>query len=155
MDLMTCTELSLKPALGFDENSIEFPDNSQLSGEDAKEFSDPQYLTAQVKLCRIKYQIIEKISELRFGNAVEAQALIEPCLHALNNWSLEFSPTLEFTEEGGFSDETLVFPPMRTIASLLLRYNQVRSAISDLKRANTDELVFCTSSSPIVVKTAP
>ncbi|GAB1193510.1 hypothetical protein APSETT444_002731 [Aspergillus pseudonomiae] len=60
--------------------------------EDTEEFSDPQYLTAQVKLCRIKYQIIRTVSELRFGNAVEAQALIGPCLQALNRWSLEFSP---------------------------------------------------------------
>ncbi|KAK4862345.1 hypothetical protein LT330_003483 [Penicillium expansum] len=124
MDIMTCTELSLTPAAAFDEDSIEFPDNSQLSAEDVEEFSDPQYLTAQVKLCRIKYQIIKKISELRFGNAVEAHALIEPCLQALNNWRLEFSPTLEFTSDGGFTDGTLAFPPMRTIASLLLRYNQ-------------------------------
>ncbi|QQK46722.1 Pyruvate/Phosphoenolpyruvate kinase [Penicillium digitatum] len=124
MDIMTCTELSLTPAAAFDEDSVGFPDNSELSVRDAEEFSDPQYLTAQVKLCRIKYQILKKISELRFGNAVEAQALIEPCIHALKNWRLEFSPTLEFTEEGEFSDETLTLPPMRTIASLLLRYNQ-------------------------------
>lgn len=137
MDIMTCTELSLTPAAAFDEDSVGFPDNSELSVRDAEEFSDPQYLTAQVKLCRIKYQILKKISELRFGNAVEAQALIEPCIHALKNWRLEFSPTLEFTEEGEFSDETLTLPPMRTIASLLLRYNQVRSAVSDLKGCMT------------------
>ncbi|KGO75807.1 Pyruvate/Phosphoenolpyruvate kinase [Penicillium italicum] len=124
MDVMTCTELSLTPTHAFDEDSIDFPDNSQLSADDAEEFSDPQYLTAQVKLCRIKYQIIKQVFELRLGNAVEAQALIEPCLQALNNWRLEFSPTLVFAEEGGFSDETLAFLPMRTIASLLLRYNQ-------------------------------
>ncbi|OGM40377.1 hypothetical protein ABOM_010595 [Aspergillus bombycis] len=124
MDVTTCIELSLEPACVFKEDSIGFPDNSQLSEEDVEEFSDPQYLTAQVKLCRIKYQIIKTVSELRFGNAVEAQALIGPCLQALNHWSLEFSPRLEFTEEGGFLDKTLAFPPMRTVASLLLRYNQ-------------------------------
>ncbi|KAE8401785.1 hypothetical protein BDV37DRAFT_253974 [Aspergillus pseudonomiae] len=124
MDVTTCIELSLEPACVFKEDSIGFPDSSQLSMEDAEEFSDPQYLTAQVKLCRIKYQIIRTVSELRFGNAVEAQALIGPCLQALNRWSLEFSPRLEFTEEGGFLDKTLAFPPMRTVASLLLRYNQ-------------------------------
>lgn len=152
MDVTTCIELSLEPACVFKEDSIGFPDSSQLSMEDAEEFSDPQYLTAQVKLCRIKYQIIKTVSELRFGNAVEAQALIGPCLQALNRWSLEFSPRLEFTEQGGFLDNTLAFSPMRTVASLLLRYNQVRRAIPD-RQWGTDGLVFHPSPSPVFVET--
>ncbi|PLB53913.1 hypothetical protein P170DRAFT_469393 [Aspergillus steynii IBT 23096] len=124
MDAMTCIELSLTPAHALNDDRIEFPDSSRLSTEDGEEFSDSQYLTAQIKLCRIKYHIVKTVSELRFGSPGEAQALIDPCLQALDNWRLEFLPTLEFTEEGGFSDETLAFPPMRTTASLLLRHNQ-------------------------------
>ena len=129
MDVMTCIEISLTPSHAFHEDSINLPDSSHLSAADAEQFSDPQYLTAQIKLCRIKYRIIRTVSELRFGDAAEAQALIEPCLQDLNNWKLQLSPILKFTEEGGFSDETLAFTPMRTVASLVLRYNQVRSAL--------------------------
>ncbi|KAJ5083301.1 hypothetical protein N7456_012728 [Penicillium angulare] len=155
MDVMTCTELSLKPAHGLDENSIELPDDSQLSADDAEEFSDARYLTAQVKLCRIKYQITQKVSELRFGNAAEAQAFIDPCLQALKNWRLDFAPVLAFTEEGEFSHDTVAFPSMRTIASLLLRYNQVGNAVINLQEGSADLLVFDTSSPPVVVKTTP
>ncbi|KAH8434480.1 fungal specific transcription factor domain-containing protein [Aspergillus melleus] len=124
MDVMTCIELSLTPSHASHEDGINLPDSSHLSAADAEQFSDPQYLTAQIKLCRIKFRIIRTVSELRFGDTAEAQALIEPCLQVLNNWRLELSPTLKFTEEGGFSDETLAFTPMRTVASLMLRFNQ-------------------------------
>lgn len=127
MELMTCTELSLRPTCGFDDMRLGFPDNAQLSAQDREDFSDPQYLTAQVKLCRIKYRILETVCELRSGSREEAYGLIHPCLHSLNHWREEFqSLSLSFHETGRFSTSTLGHPSMRTIASLFLRYNQVR-----------------------------
>lgn len=126
MDLMTCTELSIAPTDGFDDDRIGFPDSSSLSLMDAGEaFSDPQYLTAQVKLHRIKYRIIERISKLRSGDADETRRLLAPCLEALRAWRLEFPASLEYAEDGGFAESTLARPEMRTIASILMRYNQV------------------------------
>lgn len=126
MDLMTCTELSIAPTDGFDDDRIGFPDNSSLRSMDgSKAFSDPQYLTAQVKLHRIKYRIIERISELRSGDADETRRLLDPCLEALRYWRLEFRTSLEYAEDGGFAESTLARPEMRTIASILMRYNQV------------------------------
>lgn len=126
MDLMTCTELSIEPTDGFDDDRIGFPDNSSLSSMEAREaFSDPQYLTAQVELHRIKYRIIERISELRSGDADETHRLLAPCLEALRYWRLEFHASLEYAEDGGFAEITLARPEMRTIASILMRYNQV------------------------------
>ncbi|KAE8132756.1 hypothetical protein BDV38DRAFT_274869 [Aspergillus pseudotamarii] len=124
MDMMTCTELSLAPERGFNGNSLEFPDNLQLSPDEIRDFSDPQYFTAQIKLCRIKYRVIQTISNLRLGDTYETNTLINPCLQALHQWRMEFQPCLDFTENGRFSDATLAHPSMRTIASLLMRYNQ-------------------------------
>lgn len=127
MELMTCTELSLRPTCGFGDRRLGFPDNTQLSFQDREDFSDPQYLTAQVKLCRIKYHVLETICELRSGSLEEAYGLINPCLHSLDQWREEFqSLSLSFHETGIFSTMTLGHPSMRTIASLILRYNQVR-----------------------------
>lgn len=133
MDLMTCTELSIAPTDGFDDDRVGFPDNSSLSSMDASEaFSDPQHLTAQVKLHRIKYRIIERISELRSGDADETHRLLAPCLEALRYWRLEFHASLEYAEDGGFAESTLARPEMRTIASILMRYNQVRPSLLSL-----------------------
>ncbi|KAJ5378609.1 hypothetical protein N7509_011728 [Penicillium cosmopolitanum] len=125
MDIMTCTELSLAPSQVLYDDTSATADCIELSSGETEEFSDPRYLTAQVKLVRIKYHITRTISELRYGNSLEAHALIEPCLQALRNWKAQFSLSLEFKEDGTFSENTLSNPPMRTIASLLLRYNQV------------------------------
>lgn len=125
MDIMTCTELSLAPCHVLEDDTKTFPSNVDLPPDEAEEFSDHRYLTAQVKLVRIKYHIIKTISELRYGNAFEARALIEPCLQTLQAWRAEFSLNLELEEDGGFSENTMSNPSMRTIASLLLRYNQV------------------------------
>lgn len=143
MDLMTCTELSIAPTDGFDDDRVGFPDNSSLSSTDASEaFSDPQHLTAQVKLHRIKYRIIERISELRSGDADETHRLLAPCLEALRYWRLEFHASLEYAEDGGFAESTLASPEMRTIASILMRYNQVR--LSLLALYSTELLTFTT-----------
>jgi hypothetical protein len=125
MDIMTCTELSLAPSHVQDDDTSATPDCIELSSGETEEFSDPRYLTAQVKLVRIKYHITKTISELRYGNAFEAHALIEPCLQILRDWKAEFLLSLEFKEDGTFAENTLSNPPLRTIASLLLRYNQV------------------------------
>ncbi|KAI9041800.1 Pyruvate/Phosphoenolpyruvate kinase [Aspergillus affinis] len=59
---------------------------------------------------------------------VEALNLIPKSSSAVSNTAssgqLQLSENLIFTGEGGFSDETLVFPAMHTVASLMLRYNQ-------------------------------
>lgn len=153
MDANTSIELSLTPDRAFHESQVGFPDNFKLSAEDVQEFSDPLYLTAQIKLCRIKYQIVQTVSQLRVGNADEARALIQPCLQSLKDWRLGFVPSLEFTEDGGFKVETLDFPPMRTLASLLLRHNQVRYVCPWLK-THANDLVLHTPSPPFVVEAA-
>ncbi|KAK2596107.1 hypothetical protein QQS21_006454 [Conoideocrella luteorostrata] len=126
MELMTCTELSLKPACGFGDNtSLAFPECTHLTAEDMAEFSDPMYLTAQVKLCRIKSRVVETACELRSGSLEEAHGLITPCLQSLSQWREEFrSVSLSFLEAGQFSSATLAHPSMRTLASLIMRYNQ-------------------------------
>ncbi|KAJ6070522.1 hypothetical protein N7467_011841 [Penicillium canescens] len=123
MDLMTCTELSLPPTYRFEDTCLEFPDDTHLpSGRN--DFSDAIYLTAQIELCRLKHRIIETALELRIGNASDAHALVEPCFHLLHQWRTKFSPGLEFTEDIEFTQGTLALPEMRTVASMLMRYNQ-------------------------------
>ena len=138
MELMTCTELSLRPAFGLDETHLGFLDNTQLSTQDREDFSEPQYLTAQVKLCRIKYRVLEAVSELRSGSREEAYGLINPCLQSLKNWREEFqSLSLDFCEAGRFSTSTLGDRSIRTIASLILRYNQVRRHLNNIFDASS------------------
>ncbi|KAL4877966.1 hypothetical protein BJY04DRAFT_230241 [Aspergillus karnatakaensis] len=124
MDLMICTELSLTPTDTFHSDTAGLSASSSASAEARDAFSDPEFLTAQVKLYRIKYEIIRKISELRSGDSTEMYSLLNPCLDALRRWRLGFPHSLEYTANDGFSSSTLSCPEMRTIASLLLRYNQ-------------------------------
>lgn len=102
MGIMTCTELSLAPARGYNANSLEFPNNLQFSANEIRNFSDPQYFTAQTKLCCIKYRAIQTISNLRLGNTLDRNTLINPCFQALHQWRMEFQPCLDFTENGRF-----------------------------------------------------
>lgn len=126
MDIMTCTELSISPAFSFHDEICDLPGTTELSSDASAEFSDPQYLTAQIKLVRIKYHITKTISELRYGNGTEIETLIQPCIQSLMGWAGEFSLDLKCKEDGAFTEETLSKPAFRTIASILLRYNQVR-----------------------------
>ena len=125
MELMTCTELSLRPNCGLENLHLDFPDNTKLSVNDAQDFSDPQYLTAQIELCRIKYNVVRTICELRSGSLEEAYSLISPCLDSLRHWRAHFRTKLDFSEIAKFAGSTLTHPSMRTIASLVIRYNQV------------------------------
>jgi hypothetical protein len=125
MDIMTCTELSLAPSCALNDDTSAIVECIGLPPGEAEEFSDSRYLTAQVKLVRIKSHITKTISELRYGSVFEAHEIIEPCLQTLRNWKAEFSFGLDFKEDGTFTEKAISSPPMRTIASLLLRYNQV------------------------------
>ncbi|CAI7611447.1 unnamed protein product [Penicillium manginii] len=124
MDIMTCTELSLAPSCALNDDTSAIVECIGLPPGEAEEFSDSRYLTAQVKLVRIKSHITKTISELRYGSVFEAHEIIEPCLQTLRNWKAEFSFGLDFKEDGTFTEKAISSPPMRTIASLLLRYNQ-------------------------------
>lgn len=124
MDLMTCTELSLAPAYRFEEIPLTLPDDRQLV-IGADEFNDALYLTAQVNLCRLKHRIIETALQFRAGNASDAYTLIRPCFELLRAWKNDFSPILEFTENVEFTHATLALPAMRTVASMMMRSNQV------------------------------
>lgn len=128
MELMTCTELSLRPACGLDRGRcLELPSSDHLSFDDKADFSEPQYLNAQIQLCRIKYRVTQAICELRSGSLEEAHNIINPCLEHLRQWRQKFDMlSLEFSESGKFSTSTLGHPQMRTIASIILRYNHVR-----------------------------
>lgn len=124
MDLMTCTELSLAPACRIDDIVLQLPDDSQLPTAD-DDFNAALYLTAQVNLCRLKHRTIETALDLRVGNIRDAYTLIEPCFQGLRQWKANFFPTLEFSEHTEFTNATLALPTMRTVASMLMRYNQV------------------------------
>ncbi len=127
MELMTCTELSLSPLETVDIDFPDLTDGQSAPDRETAGLKDDQYLKAQVKLCRIKYTVTRAISEYRAASTDEIYPFINPCIQELRQWRAEFQASLTLADDGSFTDNVLAIPAMRTIASLLLRYNQVKS----------------------------
>lgn len=117
VDRMISTELALHPAytgLGLE---LDYPDSSSLTAEEKEEFFDPVLLTALIKLCEIKGDVVNTVGRLKQNDIPEPYQVLRQCLQGLDRCGREL-PDRVFS--GGDS-----LPESRICSSLALRYHQV------------------------------
>ncbi len=84
MDRAISTELGLHPAyIGIGENHA-YPDSSGLTAEEMQEVYDPELLTAQIKLCEIKCDVVNTVSQLKSKDIGRPYEILGQCLQRLD-----------------------------------------------------------------------
>jgi hypothetical protein len=124
VDQSVSSELGLRPASTGAAKGLGYPDASGLSAEENEEFFDPELLTAQIKLCEIKTDIITSVSQLSSKDIDHPYEILGRCLEGLNNWRKDLPPAL-FSKFGS-PQEMANLPESRILSSISLRYHQVR-----------------------------
>jgi proline utilization trans-activator len=124
LDRITSIEMD-KPSGFSDETRIDYPTSEFLSIEDRNEFSEPEYLTAQVRLTVIKVDIVTTVSRLKTNDPADVQRIFQSKLESLESWKTGLSPHMIFDFEHGIPQEMIHLNAMRSLASLYLRFNQV------------------------------
>lgn len=126
MNKMISTELGFSL---FDESAVDWsnlPSSENLEGSDLEEFSDPNLLTAQARLCLIKSKALETASRGFPAQSPDAAcSAVQPCLDMLQEWRDSLPPYLSFTFADGLDPKMVELPFVRILASLYLRYHQV------------------------------
>jgi hypothetical protein len=117
VDRMISTELALHPAFTGLGSELDYPDSSSLTAEEKEEFFDPVLLTALIKLCEIKGDVVNTVSRLKQNDITEPYQVLRQCLQGLDRCGREL-PDRVFS--GGDS-----LPESRICSSLALRYHQV------------------------------
>ncbi|KAK7587833.1 hypothetical protein V3481_010525 [Fusarium oxysporum f. sp. vasinfectum] len=113
---MISTELALHPAYTGLGQELDYPNSSGLTAEEEEEFFDPVLLTALIKLCEIKTDVVNTVSRLKHKDITEPYQVLRQCLQGLDRCGREL-PERVFS--GGIS-----LPENRICSSLALRYHQ-------------------------------
>ncbi|KAG5784638.1 hypothetical protein H9Q73_001702 [Fusarium xylarioides] len=116
VDRMISTELALHPAYTGLGQELDYPDSSGLTAEEKEEFFDPVLLTALIRLCEIKTDVVNTVSRLKHKDITEPYQVLRQCLQGLDRCGREL-PERVFS--GGSS-----LPENRICSSLALRYHQ-------------------------------
>ncbi|KAM5517773.1 hypothetical protein FOXYSP1_08558 [Fusarium oxysporum f. sp. phaseoli] len=116
VDRIISTELALHPAYTGLGQELDYPDSSGLTAEEEEEFFDPVLLTALIKLCEIKTDVVNTVSRLKHKDITEPYQVLRQCLQGLDRCGREL-PERVFS--GGTS-----LPENRICSSLALRYHQ-------------------------------
>jgi proline utilization trans-activator len=124
LDKNTSTEMGWKPAYTLADRELNYPSNEQLSQDDLEEFHDPDFLTAQVKLTKLKLSITETAYRLKSGNLVDNHE-IRSCLDMLQKWESDLTPNVASNIASGISREMSKSRTTRTTSSLFLKCNHV------------------------------
>ncbi|KAI3581945.1 hypothetical protein IWW34DRAFT_802758 [Fusarium oxysporum f. sp. albedinis] len=117
VDRMISTELALHPAYTGLGQELGYPDSSGLTAEEEEEFFDPVLLTALIKLCEIKTDVVNTVSRLKHKDITEPYQVLRQCLQGLDRRGRGL-PERVFS--GGSS-----LPENRICSSLALRYHQL------------------------------
>ncbi|CAH0022755.1 unnamed protein product [Clonostachys rhizophaga] len=116
VDRMISTELALHPAYTGLGSELDYPDSSSLTDEEKEQFFGPVLLTALIKLCEIKGDVVNTVSRLKQNDITEPYQVLRQCLQGLDRCGREL-PGRVFS--GGDS-----LPESRICSSLALRYHQ-------------------------------
>ncbi|KAK7408303.1 hypothetical protein QQX98_009505 [Neonectria punicea] len=80
VDRAISTELGLRPAyIGVGEG-LGYPDSSSLTAEEKEEFYDAELLTAQIKLCEVKCDVVDTVSQLKSKDIAGPYEILGQCL---------------------------------------------------------------------------
>lgn len=138
IDAMVSSEMGLRAAFGFAQAEHSLPSDEQLPHAHRNDFWDSEILTAHIKLCNIRNNILETIARLQEADFSSYKTVVEVPLCELESWKREISPSLFFDFSNGVPEEMIAKPSMRSLASCYLRYHQVRFATRDLLRISID-----------------
>ena len=119
LDRMISTELALRPAYSGVSQGLDYPDSSGLTAEEEIEFYDPDLLTALIKLCEIKCDVVDTVSQLKSKDVAEPYEVLGQCLQELDRCGREL-PEKVFSGSNSLAES-------RICSSLALRYHQVRT----------------------------
>ncbi|KAI8413988.1 hypothetical protein FOFC_07279 [Fusarium oxysporum] len=93
VDRMISTELALHPAYTGLGQELDYPDSSGLTAEEEEEFFDPVLLTALIKLCEIKTDVVNTVSRLKHKDITEPYQVLLVALsdelYTINNICLQ------------------------------------------------------------------
>lgn len=124
LDKIISTEMDKSPDLTHDP-MLSYPTIGFLSTEERKEFSEPEYLTAQVRLTFIKMDIVTTVLRLKLDDPADVQSTLQTKLKKLESWRMGLPPHMIFDLEHGIPQEVVQLNAMRSLVSLYLRFNQV------------------------------
>ena len=126
IDLMVCTELGVSPIHKNNNKRLELPSNNGVE-EFQGQFFNAQLLKAQIELCQIRLQVIETVTtRLQKGALDRLRSVLSPCLTAINTWRKDLPLDLSFDFNEGIPQTLATSSLLRSVASLYLRYHQVR-----------------------------
>src|SRR5687767_7980082 len=89
VDRMISTELALRPAYTGAGQELDYPDSAGLTAEEKEEFFDPDLLTALIKLCDIKGEVVNTVSRLKRKDIAEPYEVLRQCLQGLDRCGRE------------------------------------------------------------------
>jgi len=124
MDTMTSSEVGLKATLRFKDTEQLLPSSAQLRMDEQRDFRDPEILTAHIKLCDIRNDILETAGRLQQQDFANYHQAIHYPLCLLEQWRLEVPAQYSFDFSQGIPTQMLQLVSMRSLASLYLRYHQ-------------------------------
>jgi proline utilization trans-activator len=132
MDTMVSSEMGLRASVGFAQAEHAFPSDEQIHPIHRADFWDSYIMTAHLKLCNIRVHILETVGQIQESDFASYERVIAVPLQELDVWKTELSPLIVFDFSNGVPQQMLDLPSMRSLASLYLRYHQVRIPTQDI-----------------------
>lgn len=117
VDRAISTELCLRFAYTGLGEDLDYPDSSSLTAEEKEEFWDPELLTAHIKLCKIKCDVVDTVSQLKSKDIAGPYEILGQCLQRLDRCGREMPEKVFSTCDS--------VPESRILLSIALRYHQV------------------------------
>ena len=123
---MTAPLLGLRPSIRLEDVDVGLPSDHGLTPDHLLDLGKCELLLLNISLTKINGRILDNVAQLRVKDYEDYEAKIQASLSELEQWRSNIPPRY-----GG--DWALGIPPavhemgeMRSLASLFLRYHQVR-----------------------------
>lgn len=125
LDTMTAFEMGLKSTFLLENLETSLPSARHIACSGHAEFSDPRILTAHIKLCSTRIEVLKTAKRPRVEDAVSFQGMIRDSLRQLQQWLAELPKEYFFEFHNGPPSRMLEMESVRSLASIYLRYHQV------------------------------
>ena len=134
MENMIASAVGLTPCLNFDRIQLDLPSAVPLASEDFAGFADHEIIKSNIQLYDIQSQILSTASRLNMSDMAGHFHGIHSQLNKLTRWRTNLAPQYAFELRPGFSYDWLEIPQTRSVASIYLRFHQVRHLFSCLEQ---------------------
>ena len=131
LDCTTASLNGLQPGLSFDNVEIGMPSDQDLGPGEAMELGNCDMLNMNIDICKVNTAIFDVISRLQSDDFANYGRAIQAPLEQLDQWRANLPPRYCLDLTRGLPQIILDMPEMRSLASLYMRYYQVRRPVSN------------------------